>query len=329
MSKDSVFAEAYAEYGRALLNLYVIRGERELSLLQEAERFSRYALHLDSTLAEPFQTVGAVYRYNQDFARASENIRWSLALQPHNAMGLRELGYLALLKGDLDRASTYATYAYDLDPRNPESLLLRGLVSQFQLDYATALSSYDKAILLGADDSLTTVRYRAGAWVGTGQADEQVRYLQSYVDQDTADYVLQYRFGRAMQQVGRILDAKPYLDKAAGTLEAILEVTPMDAQAHCTLALVFSRLGKFDDALKHMNQALELNPNSIEFHYRKANMYAVQNKKKEALEWLGKAVGMEYLLSEIMAPDFAFLFKDLEFRKACIPPGAESLDVLY
>jgi tetratricopeptide (TPR) repeat protein len=140
---------------------------------------------------------------------------------------------------------------------------------------------------------------------------------------------LLYEYGRALQQVGRIRDAAPYLDKAAQKLSTILETTPRDVQARSTLALVYSRLGKFDDAVKQMDYALELNPNSIEFHYRKAAMYAIQNKKSEALEWLKKAVGMEYLLREIMAPDFAFLFKDPDFQKTCIPPGAETIDIYY
>lgn len=160
-------------------------------------------------------------------------------------------------------------------------------------------------------------------------ADEQVRFVQGFVHQDTEDSRLLYQLARALQQVGRILDAKPHLDKASKGLEEILEVSPRDEDAHCVLALVYSRLGRFDDALKHMDRALELNPNSIEFHYRKANMFAIQNKKPETLEWLKKAVGMEFLLPEVMGPDFAFLFKDPDFQKACIPPGAEGLDVLY
>lgn len=329
LAQDSLFAEAYAEYGRAMVKLYRVWGEQDQSLIREADRFSRYALHLDSTLAEAYRTVGAVARYNQNFSRASELIRWSLSLQPRNAAGLRELGYLALTKGDLDRAETYANYAVGLDPKNAESHVLRGLVSQFRLDYPAALSSYDQAVLLGVDDSLMNARFRAGAWVGGGMADEQVRYVEGFVKEDTEDYKLLYKLARALQQVGRILDAKPHLEKASKGLEDILEVSPRDEQAHCVLALVYSRLGKFDDALKHMDRALELNPNSIEFHYRKANMFAIQNKKAEALEWVKKAVGMEFSLPEIMQPDFAFLFKDLEFQRACIPPGAEELDVLY
>jgi tetratricopeptide (TPR) repeat protein/TolB-like protein len=329
MRKDSAFAEAYAEYGRAMLKLYKIQGERSPSYLREADRFSRYALHLDSTLAEAYRTVGAISRYNQDFPKASDNIRWSLALQPYNALGLRELALLAVTKGDLDRAEMYANRALELDPRNPQSLLTRGIVSQFRLDYNSALSSYENAVLQGADDSLTTARYRAGAWVGAGQADQQVHALQGLIGNDPEEYDLRYRIGRAFQQVGRILDAKPFLEGGAETIESILEGSPENAQAHCTLALVYSRLGRFEEAAEHMDRALELDPNSVVFHYRKANMLAVQNKKEEALEWVRKAVGMEYLLPEIMGPDFAFLFKDPEFQAACIPPGARAIDVFY
>lgn len=329
LARDSAFADAYAEYGRAMLRLYTVRGEKEPQLLSEADRFSRYALHLDTSSAEAFRTLGAVRRFNQDFVSSSENIRWSLALQPRNATGLRELALLAVLKGDLDRADTYAARALALDPKNPDSYILRGIVSQFQLDYAASLSSYEQAILLGADDSLTTVWYRGGAWVGAGEAEKQVRFVQDLLEQAPSDYELDYRMGRALQQVGRILDAKPYLDKGAEATELRLETAPNDARAHCVLAQIYSRLGKFDKAVEHMDRALELNPNSIEFHYRKANMFAIQNKKAETLEWLTKAVGMEYRLAEVMGPDFGFLFKDPEFQSACIPPGAQAIDVLY
>ena len=53
--------------------------------------------------------------------------------------------------------------------------------------------------------------------------------------------------------------------------------------------------------------------------YRKAQFYAIQSDKKaEALEWLQKAVRQEYILSEVMNPDFAFLLKDPEFAQAIV-----------
>jgi hypothetical protein len=66
-------------------------------------------------------------------------------------------------------------------------------------------------------------------------------------------------------------------------------------------------------AVKAIEGAEKIAPNSAQLLYLQARLYAIQKDTKKAIANLAKAVSAEFKFSEILDPDFLFIRGDPEF----------------
>ena len=101
-------------------------------------------------------------------------------------------------------------------------------------------------------------------------------------------------------------------------------LNPRDANAHSYLGLFYARLGMSAEGIDEADKGIELSGESATSVYRKAQLLAIlKDRKTEALDWLQKAVRKEYILWEVVSPDFAFLSKELEYKLAISRTGSD------
>jgi tetratricopeptide (TPR) repeat protein len=82
-------------------------------------------------------------------------------------------------------------------------------------------------------------------------------------------------------------------------------------------------LGRRQDALNHLQNALLLKPTDAEVSYFAALVYAQIGKDDDALTSLRRAVARGYSRAEIdRTPEFDRLRDSLEFRKLLTPQGS-------
>lgn len=317
LAYDSTMAQAHIGLGRALLRLYRTEGERDRTYLRDAVDGALAARALDPALGGSYEVLGAAYRSAGRFSQAVQNLERSAQLEPGNPETYRQLSQVALVTGDFDLALKQGSKALLLDPRNPDSHEILGHAYYFKQQYNSALTSYDQAIALGNSASLITSRFKVALW-GAGLSPEPVaEYGNRILREDSTNYVVKYWIGRAYMLSGFWTQAKGYLESGFEHLKAAINRNPDDVFAQGYLGLYRARLGESSLGLEEIDKALEQNKESAQLLYRKAQFYAIQNDKKaEALEWLRKAVRQEYILWEIMSPDFAFITNDPEFRQA-------------
>lgn len=320
---DNTMAEASIGLGRALLRRYKTEGERERAYLREAVDAALAARGIDQSLPGIYEVLGSAYRSAGRYDLADQNLRRALELQPANPAALRQLAMLSIVRGDYEGAMKRAEQAVGMDPRHPASHEVMGHVQYFRQQYNSAQTSYDQAITLGNNSFLVTTRYKIAVW-GAGLSPEPVaEFCNRLLREDSTNYVVRYWIGRAYMLSGFWQQAKGHLESGSETLERILAQDPGDASARGFAALFAARLGESARGLEQADRMLELTGGSALAMYRKAQFYAIQtDKKAEALDWLQRAVRQEYILWEIMSPDFAFLAKDPEFRKAVSVSGS-------
>jgi tetratricopeptide (TPR) repeat protein len=314
---DRSFAPAYSGLGRALVRLFKIDGERDKSLLREAVDVAIKARGISPNSSAAFEVLGTAYRAAGRRGLAAKTLEQLLEIAPGNAQAQRQLSLLALVEGDHDAAFTFASKAMLLDPNNPESHEVMGHAFFFRQQMTSAEREYDQAIALGSSSYFITTRYKLAVW-GAGLSPEPVvQYCNRLLRGDSTSYVVRYWIGRAYMLSGIWSEAKKYLEPGAEALKQILKFSPSDVNAHAYLGLYYARLGESANGLGEIAKAMELSGQSAITMYRKAQFYAIQTgKQAEALEWLQKAIRQEYILAEVMNPDFAFLLKDPEFRQA-------------
>ncbi|GJQ21783.1 MAG: hypothetical protein HBSIN02_21380 [Bacteroidia bacterium] len=314
---DTTFAEARVGLARALLRLYKTEGERDKDFLRQAVDEALAARALNAALPGVYEVLGSAYRSAGRLEQATQNLERALELQPGNAEAWRQLALVALMRGEYEKAGTRAEQAVLFDPRHPDSHEIMGHIHYFRQQYTSAEASYNQAIALGNSPFLITTRYKIAVWGAGLSPDPVAEYCNRLLKDDTTNYVVKYWIGRAYMLSGFWQQAKGYLESGLETLEGILARDPNDVQARTYAGLYAARLGESGKGLEYIDKALELSGGSALSLYRKAQFYAIQaDKKAEALEWLKKAVNQEFILWEIMSPDFAFIAKDPEFNKA-------------
>ena len=317
LASEDPAASVYTTLGRALLREYKIQGEWDKSLLRDAVDAALKARALSPNLPAVYEVLGTAYTAAGRYDPAEKTLNQALEFQPDNAQCWRQMALLSIMEGDYDRALIEASKASLLDPRNPDSEEMMGHVHFFKQQYSSAEQSYNNAVALGASSYLITTRYKLAVW-GAGLSPQPVvQYCGRLLQEDTTNFVLKYWIGRAYMLSGIWTEAKKYLEPGAEWLKHRIELNPNDVAAHSYLALYYARLGEPGLGASEADKAIALGNESVLPLYRKAQFLAIQtDKKAQALAVLSRAVQQEYILWEVMSPDFAFIAKEPDFRRA-------------
>lgn len=310
---DSSFPNARALQALVYLEMFKRGGEWDKSLVREALQSAQAALRLKPDLPLAYTSMGEAYRYLQRLSDAKSSLSKSLSLHPNNAEANRQLALVALTEGDLDLATGYASTALKLDPKYYETHLVLGLINHMKNQFGPALSSYERAIALGGNDSLITTRYRFGAWSGEYLHDRIDNYCIPLLQRHPDDYRLYYWIARAYQLSGRGLNSLTYLEDGIANVQKLLEQDSNNSNARAYLGFMLYLSGKTEQGVAEIEKAASSNEGSAEGMYWRARINTIQNKKAEALSWLKKAVETDFQFAQVLNPDFATLARDPEF----------------
>ncbi|HXG38683.1 MAG TPA: adenylate/guanylate cyclase domain-containing protein [Bacteroidota bacterium] len=316
---DSTFGLAYAARAHAAVQLFKAGGESNKALLTMALADLQTSARQQET-ALSYQVFGELSRYRQKFVEAKEAFQKSLSLQPANPACYRGLAMVALAEGAYDQATDHARTATSLDPKNPETALVSGLVFHFKKEYEQALNQYNRAIDLGAKDSLVTVLYRLNAWAVLEMRKEATDYCKKLQLQYPQSYRTNYWVARALQQQGQWDESKPYLEQALQLAEKERTASPDDFSLRGFLVLIKARLAKLEEAKKEIELLVQLPMVPAEMLYRRANVYTIEGQqgRAQAFNALKQAVMKEFNPAEIFSPDFVAIMKEPEFAQALV-----------
>jgi tetratricopeptide (TPR) repeat protein len=101
----------------------------------------------------------------------------------------------------------------------------------------------------------------------------------------------------AHMNLGVTLTLQGRLDEAIEHLQKALQINPGDAEAHDNLGGALFQKGNVDEAMAHYQKAIQLKPDYAEAHYNLANMLAQKDQFAEAIAHYQKAIQLN--------PDFA------------------------
>ncbi len=198
--------------------------------------------------------MGQALQKHGQLAQALDQYQMAVTLDPNGAMNYYY--YAAALSQANRLPESIAAYkkALDLSPANAVG----------EEDYGTllieagrndeAVVALEKAIKL--NPQLAEAYYLLGVLQAkSGQSDGAIAQLQQAVALKPETYDFQYVFGRVLAARGRFADALPHFEKAvelsAGNSGQQLDSLPM-------LAGVYSEVGRFSDAIRTAQQALNL-----------------------------------------------------------------------
>ncbi|MCX5855918.1 MAG: tetratricopeptide repeat protein [Deltaproteobacteria bacterium] len=117
--------------------------------------------------------------------------------------------------------------------------------------------------------------------------------------------------GNAYLELNKLNDAQKALEKS-------IEIDPTYALSYYDLGVMFSQIkGRENEAIKFFKRAISLGEDSHHPHYALACLYSLKNKRRFALDHLGKAIQRGYKDREHIDhdPDFDSLRDEPEFQK--------------
>src|SRR4030067_1022179 len=272
---DTNYPLAYAGLADSYVNKYMAYYDRSTAWLDEAERACKRALNLDQNLAEAHRALGRVYMHKKKPEQAITEFKKAIELKPDYFEAYRSLGWLNEEMGNFEETVKYAKKSIEIKPLDKESHLLLGLTYFDMGNYGEALKMFDQALEIAPD------------------------YYRAY-----------YYLGLAYQLKGEKWMAAASYDSAAVLCVRKINEDSNNPYLHTTLGLAYTALRKPEEGLKMAVKGLKIEPENGQILYDVARVYALQEKNKEAIETLAKAI------KKPLSPSF---------QEACLDPHFEKI----
>ncbi|MBI4601069.1 MAG: tetratricopeptide repeat protein [Planctomycetes bacterium] len=208
------------------------------------------------------------------------------------------LAYIHKSRGDLDAARRRLEEAQELDPGSAAVVNGLGLLRSQLGEREDAVRSFERAIALAPDNPAPWLNlgheYRL-----LGRYDEGIRASQEAARIDPREPNAWKNLGNNYYFKGRLLEARD-------TFAKLVDLKPNHAMGHFNLAATLEalgELGELDDAARHYEQAIALDPGDVRWPYNLGNLYVRLRRLDDAVAAYGKALAT--------APDHAWTHYNL------------------
>ncbi|MDH4223550.1 MAG: tetratricopeptide repeat protein [candidate division Zixibacteria bacterium] len=256
---------------RAHLNLGIIyfnQGNYPQAEKEFLEELKTYAQE-----EKAYNNLSALYRLQGEYSKAVEQAKNALEVKPYYVKAYINLFLAYLREGSFDSAESTLTAANNLYPPPAGMRFYSGLFYQMQGNPDKALEEY--ALLLKEEEKSSEMEYNVGLiYSQDDPGREGLRGLKAY----------------AAYNSGVIHIQKKELDKAQNDMVLTLQQKPDFAEAHSALAHIHELRGEYQQAIKELQKALNLNPNNPVYHYNLGLVFARTDNLPLAREELQKAL---------------------------------------
>jgi len=314
---DSLFADAYVAAGWCHLLAFDTEADLSSARINLAAMKIRHALRLGASTPEALRVRAMVEQFQSEYDKALNYLEQAVSIAPDDAESQRRLSVVYLVKNRPDDALKAALHAVSADPHNEASYTNLALVQQYRGDYNAALQSYENGMRYASDSNEYQSDYYADILVYLQQHDRAAEILNDRIARSRRSYMDYYRLGRIYSAAGKPLQQwGAVFVRAKELLENRLDENPDDAVGLSYLALIYTRLGRYNEALPSNTRAQLLAPNNLDVLYNTARMYALRRENGEALEYLRKAIDRKYRLATLLDMDFYNLRANPGFLQA-------------
>jgi adenylate cyclase len=265
---DPQYAEAYVALGGTYWQEWAWRWSADPQTLERALALAQKAVTLDDSLPGAHSALSWIYGQKQQYDQAIAEGERAIALDPNDADSYARQAEVLLYAGRPEDALRLVEQAMRLNPRySPLYPFELGWAYRMTGRYAEAVAALKEAInrspnFLGAYLNLTASYLQQWGW-------------QQSPDSQTLEQAL-----AAAQRVLALNDASPpghvllgyiYLcqkqyEPALAEMERAIALDPNDAVSYAVLAETLSRVGRVEEAVGMVAQALRRKPFPVDQH---------------------------------------------------------------
>ncbi len=285
--------EAYEAYlrGRDSFGRFIFKTVSPEDCNEAIKYFTR-AVELDPEFALAYSGLGACYANRvfkglgdaEDYARAEEIFNKATKFDPEvvEARVLMVLIYMS--RGEKQKAREEVARLRQKAPNDAAVYFVKAILHRLDGEYDRALRSWDKLAKLDPAARVVSSYNRARILWYQGKQNEAMDEL----DRASAlepDHPMVKTF-RA-----RILYYRGEFELAAELLREVLEKSPDRHGIRPILAMCLSAMGQHEEARAQLTErVLEIAAADHDIAYWTASVYALENERDLAFEWLGRAI---------------------------------------
>jgi serine/threonine-protein kinase len=315
-------AVAYEQYlrGRDLFARFIFRTIAPEDCSAAIEHFQR-AIELDPNFALAHDGLGAAYVNRvfkgfggaEDYERAEAAFNKALTIDPQLIEARMLMVFVYLWRGQKQKARDEVARARKEMPNEAVVHFVKATLHRLDGEYGRALGSYDRLVRLDPAAHVVASYNRAVVHMYMGHFEEAERQLDNAGEPDNP----LVRTFRAL-----VLYYTGQTDSAVSLMQQVVAKHPHIHGIRPFMAMFLSAQGKHDEALAQLNADVRRNGRvDADISYLIASVYALEEKREEAFEWLRRAValGNENLPCFQRDPNWAALRDDERFA-AIIEP---------
>ena len=286
---------------------------------QEAVQQFQRAVQTDPTNDGAYRGLASVYERLGRLAEAENTYRLAIQVRPEYWAGYGWLGSFYSHQARYAEAAREFSHAVALAPDDPHGYRMLGGVYIFMGQYAKAIEVLQHAIsLFPTPEAYSNLGI---AYFNLRHFDDAVNALEHACTATTKDYDPCGNLARAYYwSPTKRSQARQMYERAIRMAGETLRVNPREGDAYVSMANYYAMLGDRSQALKHLQEAQNLNSGVPEYLAIAAVIHNQFGEKDEALEWLEKARELGYSPAEIrVSPEFDNLRDEARFQKLILP----------
>jgi serine/threonine protein kinase/Flp pilus assembly protein TadD len=341
--KDSNYLPALIALANAQLEQFRQGWDRSEKLVAMAESLCKRALSIDSNYTNALAEYGVINDLKGNSEEALRLLLKAYDEDKNSAVALTSIAIIYLFElGDPAKGVMYLKQLHEIDPLNWLTLQNLGVAYGQIKNYPEAIKSFHQAYGLNPNNSWPP--YSLGyVYERIGQMDSAEHYYRTAIKINpatantyealTSIYLVQNKYSAAESVMtagiqylpndlqilyclgtvywmnNRQSDARKIYNEGLGLVKTSIENNPNVGENQAWEGLFLARLGRKQEAIKSLMNAVKLDSTNEEIIMKVVRGYAIMGLKNDMLNWFKRVKGMntEY--------DVAYLRTALDFEK--------------
>ncbi len=216
----------------------------------------------------------------------------------------------SLRSSNLDSAELYLNQALKLQPNNPHTLRLLGVVYAQRKDYSEALNHLNNSLKAFPKNS-ATMSNLGNVFFELKQYDNALDYYIKSIKIDPNN-------SATLSNLGSIFFELKHYDKALEYYDKSIIIDQNNYESWYNKSKTLKELKRYDEALNHYDKALSLKPEYYEAWSNKGNILKELKRYDEALNHYDKALSLKPEYYEAWANKGATLHELKRFKEAIL-----------
>ncbi len=261
------------------LTLAYSRGQKYDAAIKTAEGLISSGLQQ----ADLYNLLADAYEHKSRTVDAYNALRTATQLEPQNEDNYLDLVALGIDHRNYDLAFDIIEIGLKNIPDSYRLRLSHGTVLALQGQMTRALADFEEAVRRDPSKDLPFYGM-VMALMQTDQAEKARKILKERLELKPDNYILLYALGEMQDRVG----APPGTELEKEAVEALkrsIEIEPNMSTSRVALGRMLLRRGEVDEAIVHLERAIQLNPDNLSPAYQLSTAYRRKGNKEKAAEY--------------------------------------------